>query len=63
MTANLLLLQTLTAYAAEAPRDEEGNLTPQAQEGLRRIAALADDPEAMAELEALQRPAEEQPPA
>ena len=47
---NDLLLEALLAYAATCARGPDGLPTPAAQEDMRRIAALADDPEAMQEL-------------
>jgi hypothetical protein len=48
---NALLLDAMLAHAAEAECNPDGTLTEEAKADLRRIAALAKDPEAMAELQ------------
>jgi hypothetical protein len=48
---NALLLDAMLAHAATAERNPDGTLTEQARADLHRIAALAEDPEVVAELE------------
>jgi hypothetical protein len=47
---NALLLDAMLAHAATAERNPDGTLTEEAKADLRRIAALAGDPEAVEEL-------------
>jgi hypothetical protein len=48
---NALLLDALLAHAATAERNPDGTLTEEAKADLHRIAALAEDPEAVAEIQ------------
>lgn len=50
MTPQLLLADSIVAYLAQAPRNPDGSLTGKAQADLRRLAALAHEPEALADL-------------
>jgi hypothetical protein len=47
---NALLLDAMLAHAATAERNPDGTLTEEAKADLHRIAALAKDPEVVAEM-------------